>query len=1003
MPRTSARDWVPVEMPPVLSCLLQYTGWRCRFAGRAAGLVLAGLLIAIGASAAIAESENAFFTESFDGAETSWRLGDESRQQRQLRVLSHRRNRHIMLEGRASENLEIATPVDGLPVRLIHTLPAGRAIDDLKLSVWFRSNRNGATLNLRVVFPHHRDPSTGLALSTTIAGDQYTKAGHWQELTCTTVERQINAKLVLLRAHLRTSNIETREMYVDRAILSDHLGAGTTEYFFDDLRFGPVVGLRAGTPTAGDRTDERKKPPVEFRLGRLFVEGRPFFPRLTPYHYEDPDGLRRLGLNTVWIPDYQDAELMANLRARGLWMTASPPRALSPTGTILKASEVSLIPFSQETAPILFWNMGTRIPPSSHDDLMSSIEQVRMADNEFRRPLLADVTGMERVVSRYVAMLGGSRHIINTSFSLKDYRDWLIRKSRLARPGSFIWTWIQTEAATTSAQVRRQAGHTPIVIEPEQIRLQVYAALAAGCQGIGYWKSTSLEYDSPGTAELRAVLAQINLELELLEPWLASGTLVEQVPFEIYKSEPATVQQSRRSGRSSLSLPVDPQRDAKRRGRDPQPQLDELSSGEFEAAIIRSDLGTLILPVWYERDAQYVPGRLAAKDVTFVVPGVPNTASAWEVTTTEIRNLHKEDAPGGRKITLRKFDQTAAIIFTSNQHVIEELRRKVAETAEHSSRLGIDLAKAKLQRVREVDDELKSLGFGLAESQDLLRLAAGLAEEAIAAHRRGDFSGSRHSSADCLQLLRILQRLHWENAVRGLSSPNSSPHTVCFQTLPDHWRMIARIGRSQLKADGNILRSGDFEDIDTMVTEGWRHEQNETEGLRAAAELYPLPRSGNFCLRMVAVPATGADPPPDIRRSPVVVVTPALTVHSGQIVHVSGWIRLASPISGTLDGATLHDSLTGSAGALRWHGPSDWQRFELIREIPESGELELTLSLHGMGEVHFDDLQVVPHTPKPEHARGDDPSESTLEKNSRPSALEFLQRLPKLNPLKSKD
>jgi hypothetical protein len=47
-----------------------------------------------------------------------------------------------------------------------------------------------------------------------------------------------------------------------------------------------------------------------------------------------------------------------------------------------------------------------------------------------------------------------------------------------------------------------------------------------------------------------------------------------------------------------------------------------------------------------------------------------------------------------------------------------------------------------------------------------------------------------------MQLLRILQHAHWSDAAHRLYSPVSSPHTLCFQTLPDHWNMIARFGRT---------------------------------------------------------------------------------------------------------------------------------------------------------------------------------------------------------------
>ena len=254
-----------------------------------------------------------------------------------------------------------------------------------------------------------------------------------------------------------------------------------------------------------------------------------------------------------------------------------------------------------------------------------------------------------------------------------------------------------------------------------------------------------------------------------------------------------------------------------------------------------------------------------------------------------------------------------------------------------------------------------------------------------------------------MQSLRVLQRAHWNDAVRHLSSPVSSPHTICFQTLPDHWRMIARIGRVPVEADSNLLRSGNFEDIDTMVVEGWKHKQHRQEGIHAAAELVPESRPNSrkskYCLRLVAVPATGSDPPAVIEHSPVQVTTPPLTVHSGQILHVSGWVRVAAPAVGNLDGAMVYDSLAGPAGALRWQEQTAWQPFQMIREVRQSGPFTVTFALNGLGELQLDDVRVVPLNlptdPSPPASPADD-------RSKRSKAFDFLNRLPKLNPLAPK-
>jgi hypothetical protein len=212
-----------------------------------------------------------------------------------------------------------------------------------------------------------------------------------------------------------------------------------------------------------------------------------------------------------------------------------------------------------------------------------------------------------------------------------------------------------------------------------------------------------------------------------------------------------------------------------------------------------------------------------------------------------------------------------------------------------------------------------------------------------------------------MQLLRFLQQAYWSDAVHGrMYAAVSSPHTLCFQTLPDHWRMIGRFGRARVEGSRNMLRSGDFEDFDTMIAEGWKHEQTAIDGVRATAELYPRAHKGTYSLRLVAAPAAGRDAPVAIHERPVTVISPPVTVYKGQLVYISGWVKVASPSSGNLEGAILYDSLSGPAAALRWRQVADWRKFELVREVTESTELTVTMALTGLGEIRFDDLEIIP-------------------------------------------
>src|SRR5262249_15491867 len=148
-------------------------------------------------------------------------------------------------------------------------------------------------------------------------------------------------------------------------------------------------------------------PPVRLQQSRLEVEGKPFFPRIVPYHGESLNDLAKMRLNTAWVPDYRDLDLLADLRRAGLWAMAVPPRA-TVDGERIDATSVPLAPFRRDTSPILFWYLGTRIPPEARNELFQWEDQIRNADQAMNRPVMADVGGLERSFSKRLSMLGVS-------------------------------------------------------------------------------------------------------------------------------------------------------------------------------------------------------------------------------------------------------------------------------------------------------------------------------------------------------------------------------------------------------------------------------------------------------------------------------------------------------------------------------------------------------------------------------------------------------------------
>ncbi|MDB5343616.1 MAG: hypothetical protein JWP89_1993 [Schlesneria sp.] len=876
------------------------------------------------------------FELDFDGPETSWQIRCRKRD---AKLETQERRREEARNGQA-EFIRIRSNAENTPLRAEHKIPASRVLDEFTASLWVRSDRPGVTLAIRISIHGGKNPETQAALELIVEGDKYEEAGKWQQLKCRTADKAVNDKLRLLRAKYKVT-IDPADMYVDQIILGSQLGNGVTEILIDDLQVEPIVPVdftvdkQSAIRQVSGVDPQLKSVPVEFNLHKMRVEGKPFLPRVVPHRQERPEVLADAGFNAAWVGDIETLSNTGQFRDRGVWLTSTPPYAKGSDGQPLDSDDASLLPFTPSSSAVLFWMFGARMTIDGRPRLPSWTNQVRDADRAFKRPLAADIADDERIASRHLDMVGLSRHVLNSGVTLTEFRDEIVRRRERAWPGTFCFSWMQTEPAEELMDLK-QISPEPPVLEPEQLRLQVYAALAAGCRGIGYWTTTPLDGDAPGARERYLMMTQLNLELGLMEPWLATGSNAQLISF--------TVDQTGKGPVKTIKKPA---------------AVDPRKEGELRAALIRSELGALLLPMWLEGNSQYVPAALSAQTATIIVPGGGETATAWQLTTTgRVQPLNRETVAGGLKVVVQKFDQTAAILVTSDPSVIDQINQKVSAIQERSATVTVELCHLKLERVRKIDQQLHQLGVGNAESRQLLGQAKLHADMAEAKLKQQDYHAARHYACVAMQIARILQRAYWDNAVAKLTTPLASPYALCFQTLPAHWQLMRRVEKLGKSSDINKLPSGEFEDLDTLIAAGWRHEQRPTPDVQSAAELHQEAKQGKYSLRLAARP-TAQDPNIfQFHTPPVSITSPAVTVHAGHLVKISGWVKTPHPIVRTVDGVMIYDSLLGKTGAIRILNAPDWQRFEVWRLVPESRTVTVTAEMHCLGELLLDDVRI---------------------------------------------
>jgi hypothetical protein len=226
-------------------------------------------------------------------------------------------------------------------------------------------------------------------------------------------------------------------------------------------------------------------------------------------------------------------------------------------------------------------------------------------------------------------------------------------------------------------------------------------------------------------------------------------------------------------------------------------------------------------------------------------------------------------------------------------------------------------------------------------------------------------------------------------AARKQSHPTASPYTLCFQTLPAHYRMSKRLAGASASSSNDLLPAGDFESSgDSIVQAGWRYEHRAPKSLLANADLVGVGHNSRSAVRLVSGTPAGQEAPRMICEPLVTLTSPAFHLAAGQVAHVSGWVK-TQPLQASTDGLIIYDSLTGRAAARRIIAAGEWERFDLYREAPEGAEMTMHFDLQALGGVMLDDVRLTIHEPL---TRDDSPA--PMNAGRRASPLDLLPKIP---------
>ena len=846
--------------------------------------------------------------EDFEGPQMSWRpAGSDARYQ----ILDHRRVKDGGHSRPGCERISLATG-NGTKILFSHPVPPASVIDELVASVWVKSDRPGVRILARVVLPRTNDPQSGRPITTLIAGSNSQPGTSWQQLRVENIPFLLARRVRGLRKQYGPE-IDPRETYVDQVLLDLFCGPGSTTVTIDDMLIKPAVEPRTRANIGERQVDHtatsQHAPYPELQGSTLTVAGKTVLPRVIQHQSEPLVALQELGFNAVGTSSLPTPDLLREAARVGLWLICPPPAQ----------DQLRENAIGPQYDPVLAWDLGAILSGGDLKAIQELTRQLVRSDPRSGRPTLGYAETELRAFSRELDILIIGRDPLSTHFELGDYFTWLKQRSNLALAGTPIWTRIQTQPHPQLWDQWRTFSQNEMVnadVDVAQIEMLCWMALATGARGLWFDSHSPLTAPDPTTRHRARALELINLQLRLVEPWAARGSVVAAVPS---------------------------------------------SQTDVTGAVLRVPTQgvRLLIPLDWKRGEQIVSGPANGEKVSFVVPGVPESNDAYELTPCGWRQLAHQRVAGGFRVVLEPLGTRAMVVMTQDPRVISRLAKRIDRFGPRASHVIRELAIQKADLVGRVSSAVASRTNHAQHATALQSAARAHLQQCDSLLLAGQYARAYRKARGAMSILDQVQRILWEQVSLPGDSSVSSPFALNFTTLPLHWELVDRLRRSHLGA--NQLPGGDFEELAAARAAGWQHLQHPVKGVLTRVDLSSTePRTGQFCLRIRAVAENDQSPPHLVVTTPVWVVSPPVAVSEGQWLRIHGWVRVSKPIAGSVDGLQIIDSLGRLPLAERIGQTRGWKEFTLYRAATQQGSLTVTFALSGLGEAEIDGVTIEP-------------------------------------------
>ncbi len=1010
----------------------------------AAGMVV-GVFVASNGGEDQGPAETATLRDGFEVGQTVWQreYSDTT-----VNLLAQDRSERAAHGGRLSEHFQFnAGP--GSQFFVSYALPRIPVSAELTAALYVRSTRAGVQIFGRVVLPADVDPETKAPSYVLVPGTIFDQIDRWQRIELVemlpTVERQAR----VLRASTRRP-VRLEGAYLEKVVVNLMGGPGESEVFLDDLEIkpvpkdllaGPSTPESPGNPARVRRTGDANPKDETLAAGRVRL-GRNILEKLDvndhrfhgwiPTAIDAPGAgvlkLRHAGFD-VFVDDLKsDPKQLKSAVDRGFLLMPRVNGATDSAGPDRLLNQILDYP---QRPSVAFWHIGDHLGRQREskmrdvelERIRASLAAVRDRD-DVSHLLTGTVEGQLPAYTRRPTgfdIVGIQPRFWACAQSFPETFQYLIQRRRLtvrSNVGALFWAWIP---ATAPPEVIRNiwgedtppSWGTPPV-QPEQLRLMTFLALAAGYRGITYVGDADLT--RPASEALLIEMHFLNLEIDLCEEIIAHSVGVESSLMPVFPPPAPDLPSNATQQRTKRPPSV--------------PEFPPLPGKGYGTIIMGERKGSLLLVGDFADGAQFQPPQLAAQQI-MISPVLPVGTQGFEISPGDVKVLEPMRVPGGIQFILEEFDTTRLVLCTTDMGIYERMQAAIMKVRPRAVPLAIRQAEIQLAAVKEMHARLEADGHEIRTDIDLkLRRQAGIetkppdakdlldeAEERIKSARdafeREEYAWAWAEARRASRPLRVLMHSHYQQAFTALTkaadsinpkrrppgpgmpklpplpslliTPISCPPAISFFTLPELYIWTDWIkGRPGYRFGRNLVPSGSFDDPQAIVDSDWvdmsyhlegvvgniklnvpRSKANGTTGnpkKKSADELSADNANSNHVIKMVV----SAENPKDIDLMipfidfPVAAIrSPPIPVEANNLIRISVLVRRPVRSEPGLGGIIVRDSIGGEQFQFRSSGAIPaFSRVVLFRKAPASGTFNVTLGLAGFGEAFFDDFRV---------------------------------------------